>query len=608
MTPYEEPTSTSKAWMLDQTRGIILPDHLVGHRPRVANVQTISDFYRSDPLALDRFLLPETNRVHPPYAHQRIILNEIWKRKFLWIQVMRGGGKTYSVARAVLDYCLAHDNTPVILTAPSFRQSLMMFDEIVKIIEREKKNENANFKIASEVLGDIKRNTMESVIRFRNGSLVKAVPLGDGSKVRGLRGGILVLDEAYQMTKELYESHLAPFTGVKQGGRDSKIIMTTTSWYQDCFAYQRLMQIASEVRAGNPLYSILDFTLEDLVEEKFPLDPDVWKDAQRHGNPTTYLMTYYNIWPASGVRWYEQKVIDDALSTAHGVPVYTKRPKGDESSHVGVVDLAASEKGDSTVLLVARWSAKEDRFEYVYGTKRKGISSQERAWEVHKINQAFKLDYIVYDRHGAIGVDLRTDLSKSRLMVDGRVEEVVPLVHHDDYHLRGERKLIPVQPKDTIVQRSLMGPKDGNTIQGEDGLTNLLHTKCRELLWNGKIVGPSIVGGDPTEEGENTDYSGSSQEARDTVTEAFQQLANVGLAKDKNGQQMTTKSGQLVFKSKAGTHDDGAMCIVYAVVALLRYLGETQDNSRSRSVTAPMRIGSATGDTTPHNVQKLTFS
>ena len=38
-------------------------------------------------------------------------------------------------------------------------------------------------------------NVEQNEIRFANGSIIKAKPMGDGSKIRGLRGGIIWFDE-----------------------------------------------------------------------------------------------------------------------------------------------------------------------------------------------------------------------------------------------------------------------------------------------------------------------------------------------------------------------------------------------------------------------------
>lgn len=615
--PYDEQISRSKQWALDKERGIILPsgmgfqDGKDRHgRPQRVNLYTVSDYLAKDVLAFDRFMLPVETKKFPLFDFQRLIMQEAMQRQFLWLQLMRGGAKTYTIARFVLDYCLMNPGVPVVLTGPSFRQALLMFDEIVRIVERNDRDENAPVRVGSEIVGEVKRNTLESLVRFKNTSSVRAIPMGDGRKIRGLRGGLLVLDEFYQMTEELYESHVLPFVQIKQGGKESKVVHITTSWYQDCFAYRRLMQIASEVKAGNDAYGILDFNLEDLVTCGFPLSENIWKDARRHGNPTTFAMTYYNVWPSSAFRWYEQKVIDDAISAQHEVRVELQRDKKEKDvSYFAVIDLAASEKGDSTVTLVFRYE--HGKAKCIYGKSTKGLGPSQRAWEVHELHRKFNPDFVIYDSHGAIGVDLRNDLAKDKLIIDGAIRKVQPLVHHDDYHLRGEHILIPVSSKDTEVIKALTGmPRDGR-IEGEDGLNNLLHTKTRDLLWAGEIVGPSPLPTlvDGSKQAEDIEYSGSQTEVMDVIRTAFQQLADVGLSKDANGDQIRTKSGQLVFKTKPGAHDDGAMCIVYSSIGILRLIGNLPDQSRPRGEARPMAARPALPKSSPIvNRQKLTFA
>lgn len=605
-----EPESLSRAkrWLLDPTRGIILP-HQMGfeegydkyNRPQIVNLQSVAEFYKHDILASDRLFLPETTRKMPLYNFQRVMYREFMERQFLWVQMMRGGGKTSTFARMVLLYCLMNPGVPVVLTGPSFRQSLLMFDEMARILELEKKNANSQNQVYAELKGDPTRNTMGATIQFRNGSTVKAIPMGDGSKIRGLRGGVLLIDEAYQITEEMYESHIMPFLQVKQAGMESKVVMITTSWYQDCFAWRRLMSIAAEVKSGNPAYGILDFNLDDLIDCGFPLSENIYRDARRHGNPMTYAMTYYNLWPSSSFRWYEQSVIDDALSMGHGVRVEQQRTTG---VYFAVVDLAASEKGDSTVILVFKYE--DGVAKVVYGKSGKGVGPNERAWLVHETRKKFDCAFIIYDSHGAIGSDLRDTLAKDRILIDGKVKTVEPIVHIEDRQLRGARLLIPVNHKHPEVVKALTGmPKDGR-IEGEDGLNALMHTKCRDLLWTGRILGPSIEG-QVFEEGSS--FSGSEVEIGDTIREAFQQLAEVGLAKDMHGNQLYTKTQQLVFRTKSGAHDDGAMCLVYGTIGVLRLEDGTSPNDiRPTAITQPLGGNQSAKSSSKVNYQILSFA
>ena len=605
--------TSSYKYNLDPKRGILLPESMgfvdgfdtLG-RPQRVNLETIAEFYHNDILAIDRLALPEMNRMQPLFPFQRIIGQEIARRQFLWIQMMRGGSKTSTVARMVLNYCLQNANVPAIFTGPSFKQALMLLDEVIKIIGLEGKNENSLISLNTELRGDPKRNALDAIVNFQNGSSIRALPMGDGSKIRGYRGGLIVVDEAYLITEEMYESHIKPFGSVQQGGMPSKIIHTTTSSYQDTFAYRRMMQIASEVKAGNPAYGFLDFNLQDLVACGFPLDKLSWQDAKKHGNPTTFAMTYFNVWPRSNSRWYSQTILDYALSEQHAIAVELER-KTENAPYVAVIDLAASEKGDATSAVVYKFV--DNKLTAVWAHSERGLGPSDRAWLVHEIDRKFNCQNIIYDAHGAIGVDLRSDLAKKELLVKGVLHKVTPLVHHDANNLSGKHKMIPVAVNDSAVQKALIGPRDGTSIRGEAGLKNLLHTKLRDLLTEGSIIGPSVAS--YPESGAEWRYDGSEHEVLDVIREAFGQLSGIGLAKDKNGNQVYTQDGQLVFETRAGMHDDGAMCIVYAVIALKRLQGYGMEPSRSNPQAGPLRIeGYGIVDTSvadPHT-QRITIA
>src|SRR5271165_3673652 len=259
-TPSSSKHTLTYSDLLATERGVVLPESMrissdgkfdTG-RPEYLNLATATEFYKQNILAVDRAYLPEKNKKEPLYPFQRVMMNTMTAAEFVWIQIMRGGSKTSTLARWAIDHAQTVSEVGIIFTAPSFRQALLIYDECLRIIEAEDRNANTDLRILAEVYGDPKRNALESVIKFRNGTTIRALPMGDGTRIRGQRGGVLIIDEFYLITEEMYESHIKPFVGVKQGGRESKIIHATTSWYQDCFAYRRLMQIASEVKAGNP--------------------------------------------------------------------------------------------------------------------------------------------------------------------------------------------------------------------------------------------------------------------------------------------------------------------------------------------------------------------
>ena len=603
-------------------RGLRVPEDWVrnlgfdtGRSPFV-NPQTAANYFSNDILAADRLFLPVENRQKPLKSFQRIILKEANEKQFLWLQMMRGGSKSYTLARFCVDYALANADTPIVITAPSFRQALFVFDYAVGIIEGNARQENWPLNVGMELSGQIKRGSLESVIKFHNGSKILALPMGSGEKIRGVRGGVLVIDEFYQITKQMYQSHILPFVQVRQGNKPAKVIHSTTSWYQDCFAYERLMQIASEVKAGNPAYGFLDFNLRDVLKSGFPLEDNVWKDQLRHSDKTTNKMSFFNNWLTTQARWFEQQYIDAAQDVKLGVRVEMEPPKDSTDIYYGMVDVAASEKkdADSTELLVFKYNPIQNRSEVVHAQKRLGLPPSERAYLVHQMNEKWHPGFIVYDAHGAIGTDLRADLARSKVLVKGELKEVTPLVHHDAYNLSGEHKLIPVSVNDTEVQKALIGPRDGTTLRGEAGLKDSMMTKMRDLLAEGKIVGPATASESNGENVDAPDYNGSEIQVLDLIREAFTQLGFIGLKKDKDGQTMRTQDGKNLFKTKTGYHDDGAYCLLGGAIGYLKCVGDGTRSDRAKGRMSPMQENIAAEVSKPsnqvpiENIQKLRFA
>lgn len=589
---------TSRAYQLENglhSNGILLPPELGPFtdgfdswgRPQFVNTETASHFFKNNLLAFDRAFLYEEQKAHPLFAFQRLMMQEAYRRQFLWIQMMRGGSKSYTIARFMLDYALMHEDVPTVITAPTFRQALLVFDYALDIIKRCARNENTSIRLQDELASDPVRNTTESMIRLRNGSSIRALPMGNGEKIRGVRGGLLVVDEFYQINEEMYQLHIKPFVGVKQGGQPSKIIHITTSAYQDCFAWKRLQQIAQEVREGNPAYGILDITLDDIKDSGFPLDMGMVEDSRKHDAPIVHQMTYYNLWPESSARWFEQKYIDLAQNSAHGVHIRHK--PNPAYRYFVVVDLAASEHGDHTTVLVfeEHLDNEEPDLHCVWGYEAQGLDGGERAWLVHQMYETWNPEFIIYDAHAAIGKDLASELRKREIFVKGTLHKVTPLVHHDQFNLQGHYVLIPIAVKDTAIRLALEGPRGGVEIRSEADLKERLMTKTRDILIAGHLLGPASANeGDPDHPDEVVPYNGSDIEILDVIRDAYTQLGKIGLEKDKNGEQLRSDDGKLLFTKTQGL--DGAMCLVYASVGYLRLAArfETQ-----RATTRQTPIG-----------------
>jgi hypothetical protein len=142
---------------------------------------------------------------------QIAILQEFWQRKFPMFIATRGGGKTfllalYSVLRAIFE-----PGAKVVVVGAAFRQSKLLF-EYMETLWR-------NSPIFRNIVGDGKhqgpKRDIDRCIFYIGSSIISAIPLGDGSKIRGLRANYIVADEFASIPQEIFEIVIKGFGSVQ---------------------------------------------------------------------------------------------------------------------------------------------------------------------------------------------------------------------------------------------------------------------------------------------------------------------------------------------------------------------------------------------------------
>ena len=139
---------------------------------------------------------------------QVVIMRELWSKAFPMYIASRGFGKSYLLAVYCLLRCLLIPETKIVIVGAAFRQSKVIFEYMDTIW----RNAPILRSICSDNSGprrDVDRCTMRI-----NDSWGMAVPLGDGSKIRGLRAHTIIADEFNSIPVEIYETVVAGFTAV----------------------------------------------------------------------------------------------------------------------------------------------------------------------------------------------------------------------------------------------------------------------------------------------------------------------------------------------------------------------------------------------------------
>lgn len=140
---------------------------------------------------------------------QIAILQELWNRPFPMYIASRGWGKSFLLALYSVLRCTFYPGTKIVIVGAAFRQSKIIFEYMENIWR------------GSPILRSIfngnddgpRRDVDRCTIRLGD-SWAIAVPMGDGSKIRGLRAHIIIADEFASISPDIYETVVSGFAAV----------------------------------------------------------------------------------------------------------------------------------------------------------------------------------------------------------------------------------------------------------------------------------------------------------------------------------------------------------------------------------------------------------
>ena len=139
---------------------------------------------------------------------QGMMLEEIWKRKFPMLVGSRGVGKTFLLSLYSLMRAMIMPDRKIVVVGAAFRQSKFLHEYMESIWKK------------APILRDLcdsnsgPRRDIDMCRMIINSSVVTAIPVGDGSKIRGLRANDIVSDEFASQSREIFENVIAGFGAV----------------------------------------------------------------------------------------------------------------------------------------------------------------------------------------------------------------------------------------------------------------------------------------------------------------------------------------------------------------------------------------------------------
>lgn len=553
--------------------------------------EQLCNHLKNDIVLADAYLLPFSPKLS---LHQQATFYKYQEAKFIFHEACRGGAKSYSTGRFMLVYGLINLMTGV-FTAPTYRQALQTFNYAVGCI-RENSTDRNFVNLARELDGRIVGGgNIEAKMKFKNGSMHKALPMGSGEKIRGERADILHCDEFYQMDKSMFNDHILPFLYKRVSNPNSadenvqervasKLILTTSAEYEECFAYSFLLNtMLPKMREEDILiesdphyrrkYCVIDWTIDDLVTCGFELDPDIVELQMSDATVEEKNRALYNKWSGSSGQFFPTN-LQDRLERAN-VRIEHRGEPGYQ--YALTVDIAQVKGGDDFIIHV--WKFLGDRkMALVNSFWGNGLESDEMALKIHEFHDKFPSIETIYMDKGGGGLSVVSSLSKRKLVLSDGEEVPIsrPIMLHDQVYMNGEKVLILNRPTDEKVREAFAGEtgRVADFISSEDVLAHLTYDTLKTYLMREE---PNIV--IPYEASEVQDeYARSEVQILDNIRESVHQLRHLKMVikelPDGTKEIVRTKVGKVPTYVWRNARKDGGVTFCYSIVPFLLHYQE----------------------------------
>lgn len=155
---------------------------------------------------------------------QRVMLHMMWTKKFPMVLACRGAGKTFMLAIYCLLKALLIPGTRIVVVSGGFRQAKFVFQYMDEIIKNSPILQETIRKYHPGNDFGVKYATDKVYLKVGWNTDITGIPIGDGSKVRGLRATTLICDEVASIEDKVFDTAIGPFLSVQADPAEAVIV------------------------------------------------------------------------------------------------------------------------------------------------------------------------------------------------------------------------------------------------------------------------------------------------------------------------------------------------------------------------------------------------
>ena len=420
---------------------------------------------------------------------QNAILYDLWTHTFPMLIETRGGGKTFILALYAILRALLCPRSKIVIVGSAFRQSKAMFDYIVDVW--------TNSDILRDICGNDGRQgphiEPDKCTMVIGESTIIAIPLGDGTRIRGLRANYILADEFASIPRAIFENVVIGFAAVSGNpvenvkefakrklmesmglkclyddefkAHNNQTVISGTAYYSFNHFHEYWLQYKKIILSKgdkNKLLAIFpegvpnkfdhkDFTIIRIPYERLPegfMDDKHVGKAKATTNSSSYLCEYGAVFPTDSNGFFRRTLIEACVSNdkneielPSGLVNFTARLRGDKNKkYVFGVDPASEQDNFSIVVLECH--ADHRRIVYVWTTTKthyknmlkSGITNQDNfygfvARKIRDLMKIFPCEAIALDTQGG-GVAVEEALHSFQNMEPGE-QPLWPVIIED---------------------------------------------------------------------------------------------------------------------------------------------------------------------------------
>jgi hypothetical protein len=389
---------------------------------------------------------------------QRLVFHDMWFKNYIIVVASRGYGKSFGLGLLATLSCMLKPGYRVGLIAPSFRQSKMIFSEVEKL--------HAQSPILREACERQPiRGSDACYLRFKSvggvtPSYIEALPIGtDGSKIRGSRFYLIVVDEVAQVPDQILDLVIRPFAATTLAPMErvrrleqkkrlislglateedfeeetvNKMIMTSSGYYKFNHLWRRMKDHWSQIelsrcRGEESKYSVWQIPHWDLPEGF--LDMNNIDEARRVMSSAEFRMEYEASMISDSEGFFKASLLE-SCTTGSNHTIESRAEKG--SQYILGVDPNQGGKASTGVVVVKLGTI--NRLVQVLELKKK--TTQQITNAIQEICENFNILRIFMDRGG--GGKAVCDLLEEGY---GGYEPIIDRNNDDHKHLQGRHIL-----------------------------------------------------------------------------------------------------------------------------------------------------------------------